>query len=267
MERDPLVYAVIGRAMAVHREIGTGLDEVFYHKLLDARLTANGIEHWSKPRRPLRYRGFTADAFEPDLVLPKKLVLELKVLAGRFCPEHFLQLKAYLKFWRIRQGLLLDFGKESLVMQSYLYDDPRLPQIDPSELIRGVPPTVERRLARSLAQCLSRIVSTHGFGYRDSTYRSLLLADARAEGKRWVSAPTAAVRVGDMSLGLAVLSRIVVAGQSAVLVLSQREGIRAADRAALQTALQLLELPWGVIVHFGKQELKLQWILPSTQQP
>jgi GxxExxY protein len=121
MERDPLVYAVIGHAMAVHRALGPGLDEVFYHQLLAERLGADGIEHVFKPRQALPHRGFTADVFESDLVLPGKLVPELKVLNGGFDPQHLLQLKAYLKLWRIRQGLLLDFGKESLVTQSYLY--------------------------------------------------------------------------------------------------------------------------------------------------
>jgi GxxExxY protein len=265
MDRDPLVYAVIGHAMAAHRDLGPGLDEVFYHQLLAERLKADGIEHLFKPRRTLEHRGFTADVFEPDLVLPGKLVPELKALSGGFEPQHFLQLKAYLKLWHIRQGLLFDFGKESLITQSYLYDDPPPPQLDPRKLVGGVPPNAEPYLVRSLGECLARVASAHGFGYRDTTYRGLLAGDLSAEGMGCVSAPAVPVRVGGRLLGEAVLSRVLVVGHSALLVLSQRDRIRAADRAVLQTALRLLGLPWGVIVHFGKEELQLQWVLPVAK--
>jgi GxxExxY protein len=262
MERDPLAYAVIGHAMAVHREIGPGVDEAFYHQALAERLEADRIEHLIKPRRALEYRGSTADVFEPDFVLPGKLVPELKALIGGFEPEHFLQLRVYLKFWKIRRGLLFDFGKESLVTRSYVYDDPPRPRLDPGQLITDAPPAAELSLVRALSECLSRVVATHGFGYRDTTYRGLLVADLNAEGIECVSSPTVAVRVRDRVLGESILSRILVAGQSAVLTLSQRDGIRAADRAVLQTTLRLLALPWGLIAHFGKRELEVQWVLP-----
>ena len=117
LRAEPVSYAIIGKAMEVHRELGPGLDEVFYHELLSERLRVAGIEHVSKPREALIHRGHTADIFEPDLVFPGALVAELKWLWGKFAPEHFVQLKCYLKFWRIADGLLLDFGKESLVQK------------------------------------------------------------------------------------------------------------------------------------------------------
>jgi GxxExxY protein len=79
MSGDQVSYAVIGEAMWVHRELGPGLDEAFYHALLSHRLQAAGIEHLSKPREALIRRGRTADIFEPDLVLPSHLIPELKI--------------------------------------------------------------------------------------------------------------------------------------------------------------------------------------------
>ena len=64
----------------------------------------------------------------------------------------------------------------------------------------------------------------------------------------------------EQALGESLLPCVAVGGAGAVLVLSQREAIRAADRAILQTCLRLLELPWGLIVHVGKQELQVQWV-------
>ncbi len=267
MERDEQSYAVIGHAMAVHREIGPGIDEWFYHRALADRLEAAGIEHQFKPRRSLEHRGGVADVFEPDLVLPGKLVTELKVLPGAFHPEHFLQLKAYQKFWRIRRGLLFDFGKESLIVQSHVYDDPPVSRMDPGSWIAGFPPDASSEVVCQLCGCLARVAADHGFGYRDTTYRGLLIADFMAEGFRCVSAPTSPVRVANRLLGHAVLSRIVGVDGLAVFALSQRKAIRAADRAVLQTALRLLGLQWGLIAHFGTRELELQCVRSPRVEP
>src|SRR5262245_40693334 len=112
---DKLSYAVIGHAMAVHRELGPGLDEIFYHELLVGHLQTDSIAHQSKPRGELRHCGLLADEFVPDLIADLALILELKALRGDFAPDHLMQIMCYEKFWRIPFGLLLDFGKESLV--------------------------------------------------------------------------------------------------------------------------------------------------------
>ena len=98
---DPFSYAVIGKAMEVHRELGPGVDEIFYHELLSERLRAAGIEHLFRPRENLVHRGIIADTFEPDLVFPGQSVAELKCLRGTFDPEHYLQVICYEKFWRV----------------------------------------------------------------------------------------------------------------------------------------------------------------------
>ena len=101
-QKDPFTHAVIGKAMEVHRELGPGLDEIFYHRLLSEKLVAAGIEHELKPRRELVHRGIVADIFEPDMVFPGRLIPELKVLRGPFAPAHFTQLICYLKLWSFR---------------------------------------------------------------------------------------------------------------------------------------------------------------------
>lgn len=263
MQSDPLVYAVIGHAMRVHREIGPGVDEILYHKLLAQTLSAAGIEHQFKPRCMLTHRGIVADVFEPDLLLPGALIIELKALIGSFQPSHYLQLKTYLKCWQIRQGFLLDFGKESLISQSYVYDDIRPPTIDPCDLGRGAPPQADRALIKLLTGSIAEVCNACGYGYGDATYRGLLAAELTAQGICCLTSPHAEIRVHGRSLGASVLSRVLIIERCAVLLLSQRNGIRAADRAFLQTATRHLSLPLGLIVHFGKGDLSAQWVVPS----
>src|SRR2546430_17033867 len=106
---DQFSYAVIGAAMETHRELGTGLDELFYHDLLAAKLATAGIPHQNKPRGRLIHRGILADEFEADLIVGDELALELKVLWGGFAPDNLLQVICYLKFWKLPAGLLFDF--------------------------------------------------------------------------------------------------------------------------------------------------------------
>src|SRR2546425_13155714 len=78
--RDRFSYLVIGKAMETHRELGPGLDEIFYHELLAVKLKAAGIPHEFKPSGRLIHRGIVADDFEADLIMSQDLALELKVL-------------------------------------------------------------------------------------------------------------------------------------------------------------------------------------------
>lgn len=258
---DQLSYAVIGEAMAVHRELGPGLREELYHQRLAARLREAGVEHFCKPRRELVHRGMVADVFEPDLVVPAGLVPELKHLTGAFEPEHFLQLKCYLKFWRIRVGLLFDFGKEKLLFQRYVFDAPAIALPAAGDLLPGRPASANcHSVAEVVAHSVLRIAAAHGYGYRDTTYTGLLRADFAAEGIRCESNPVATVTVGAAPLGESQFGGFIVEHTLLLKVLSQCDAIRPADRAIMQTWLRLLNLPVGVIVHFGKTNLELQWV-------
>jgi len=124
--RDPLTHRLIGFAMEVHRELGPGLDERFYHHLLAAKLCGAGVEYQFRPRRELVYHGMAADLFEPDIVVADLVVLELKTLRGTFAPEHFSQILSYQKAWKAPTGLLFDFAKASLMFRRLIRTEPEV---------------------------------------------------------------------------------------------------------------------------------------------
>jgi GxxExxY protein len=252
-ENDPDSYAVIGHAMAVHRELGPGLDEIFYHELLAHRLKAAGIAHEFKLRRQLIHRGLVADEFEADLILARRLVVELKVLFGDFAPEHLLQIICYLKFWRLPAGLLLDFGKESLIQRRVVFTEPKV-SLDVSALLADAPAFVtDKPLLGALAEATAKILSEHGLGYRDTTYRGLMFAELMAERVPVARDPVVGIRNAGRMLGEAALPCLVLDGRCAVMVVALRETRQAADRAVLQTCLKHLGMPWGLLLNFGKR--------------
>ncbi len=257
--KDPFTHAVIGKAMEAHSALGPGLNEEFYHQELCARLCAAGIEHESKPRRQLVHRGFVADIFEPDLVFSHRLVPELKALRSGFDPEHFAQLIAYLKFHDIPTGMLLDFGKESLIFKRIVFT-PTVATFPAMEIPSFV---ANRPLAAGLARLIEEIHETHGLGYRETTYQGLLRAALQAEQIPFSGSPTSPIA----RWGVAQLRCIVVDNACAVSVAALGDAVSAADRATLQTCLRWLDLPWGLAIHFGRRTVDLRFVSKPGNSP
>ncbi len=157
--------------MAVHRELGPGLDESCYHRLLSEKLIAAGIEHEFKPKGQLKHHGIVADEFEADIIVEKRLVLELKALRGPLAPEHFAQLMCYLKFWALRTGWLIDFGKESLYRKRIVFNAPAPADIGSLDSGFDFPPACSGdKLLTAFSETVRNIFSEYGLGYRDTTY-------------------------------------------------------------------------------------------------
>jgi GxxExxY protein len=252
MQKDPFSHQIIGLAMEAHRSLGPGLVEELYHQDLVARLNKSGIEHLSKPRKDLVYRGHVADTFEPDLVFPGKLIPELKVLRGGFDAEHFTQLLSYSKFWRIRTGMLMDFGKASFLPKRVIYTSKtaKFPEI-------AIPSFASNpALARDLIQIATRCLADIGLGYRPTTWRGLISAALGAECVPFAINPAASVA----NLGMASLDCIVIHDQAAISVSALGEEVTAINRARLQTCLRWLDLPWGICFHFGKSAADLTFV-------
>lgn len=257
--KDPFTHAVIGKAMETHSVLGPGLNEEFYHQEFSARLSAAGLEHESKPRRELVYRGFVADIFEPDTLFPGRLIPELKALRGGFDPEHFAQLISYLKFHEIPTGMLFDFGKASLMFKRVTFTsvETTFPSV-------ALPPFVTcRELAETVQRLLREIHTAHGVGYRETTYQGLLRAALQAERIPFSANPTSPIA----RWGIAQLRCFVIDNAFAVSVGALGDEVSAADRAALQTCLRWLDLPWGIAVHFGRRSMDLRFVTCPRKLP
>ncbi len=249
---DPITRAFIGHAMKVHSDVGPGIDERIYHQELTGRLTAASIEHLYKPRLELLYQGIVADTFEPDMVVAQHFIPELKCLRGSFENSHLVQLFCYCKFFRLRIGMLLDFGKDSLFWKRYYYNSKTapFPQIElPSFVTHPV-------LANRIIDLTRIMLAEIGLGYRETTYRGLVAAALLADGVSIVREPNAVV----LAKKPVTLPSIMVEGECAVLVTALYDGISATDRAVMQTHLKWLGLKWGIILHFGKATIDVRFV-------
>jgi GxxExxY protein len=110
---DLLIKKVVGLAMKVHRELGTGFLESVYANALSIELGKIGIAFEREKRIPVFYEEKIVGDFIADLVVEEILIVELKAVEG-LMTAHSVQLVNYLSATRVDTGLLLNFGARSL---------------------------------------------------------------------------------------------------------------------------------------------------------
>jgi GxxExxY protein len=114
VDSDPKTYAIIGAAMEVHSQLGSGFLEAVYQKALGVELTARNVPHKSEVELPVYYKGQELDvSYRADFICFDSIVVELKALAKLTGVEES-QLINYLKATGLETGLLINFGAKSL---------------------------------------------------------------------------------------------------------------------------------------------------------
>ncbi|MBI2887761.1 MAG: GxxExxY protein [Chloroflexi bacterium] len=109
-ELDRVTEAIIGAAIAVHRELGPGLLESAYEACLAYELTERGLLVERQQELPVIYRGMRVDCgYRLDLLVERAVVVELKAIE-RLERIHEAQLLSYLKLSGCRVGLLFNFN-------------------------------------------------------------------------------------------------------------------------------------------------------------
>ncbi len=109
-----ITEAVIGAAIAVHRELGPGLLESAYEACLAYELAEQGLAVERQKALPVKYRGVKVDCgYRIDLVVEGKVIIELKTVE-KLSPIHEAQLLSYLKLSGCKVGLLINFNVKAL---------------------------------------------------------------------------------------------------------------------------------------------------------
>ena len=109
-----LTEKVIGAAMEVHNQLGTGFLEQVYEEALCHELHLRKISFERQKEIDIHYKELVIPRkYKPDLIVDNKVIVELKAISI-LCGIEEAQLLNYLKATNMRVGLLLNFGKKSL---------------------------------------------------------------------------------------------------------------------------------------------------------
>jgi GxxExxY protein len=104
------VYAIVGAAIEVHRELGSGFLEAVYQEAIEIELRERGIPFQSQPELNIVYKGrVLGKKYNPDLLCFHEIIVELKAL-DRLSGKEESQVLNYLKAGGKRLGLLINFG-------------------------------------------------------------------------------------------------------------------------------------------------------------
>src|SRR5687767_8465916 len=80
VETERLATDAIGAAIEVHRHMGPGLPEISYKKALSHELTLREIPHECEFPVPIVYKGMSVGEGRVDILVARRLVLEIKVV-------------------------------------------------------------------------------------------------------------------------------------------------------------------------------------------
>ena len=114
MNKDPLTDQVIGLAIKVYRQLGSGLLESAYEQCLCHEFANANMSFERQKSIGIDYKGTKLNCgFRADLIVENKLLIELKAIE-RILPIHEAQLLTYMKLSEIGTGLILNFNTKVL---------------------------------------------------------------------------------------------------------------------------------------------------------
>ena len=105
---------LIGFCMEIHRELGKGHDEVIYKDALVVELSCAKIPFTREKPYEVRYKKvILPHHYKADFVIWDKILFEAKAVE-KLTDAHVKQVLNYLAASKLRLGLLVNFGGDSL---------------------------------------------------------------------------------------------------------------------------------------------------------
>jgi GxxExxY protein len=111
MVDDATTRRVIGAFYEVYNTLGCGLPEGVYARALELELRERGLAVAREVPIDVSYKGTVIGVFRADMVVERRVVLELKA-TPTIGPAERAQLLNYLRGSGLPVGLLLHFGPE-----------------------------------------------------------------------------------------------------------------------------------------------------------
>jgi GxxExxY protein len=111
---NDLSGVIIGCAIEVHKNLGPGLLESAYEECLLFELQQKGLTVERQKPIPVVYKEIQLECgYRLDILVNNDIIIEIKSVEN-LTPVHTAQVLTYLKFAKIRTGLLINFNVKAL---------------------------------------------------------------------------------------------------------------------------------------------------------
>ena len=104
---------IIGCAMAVHKSLGNGFQELIYQRALEMEFEINQIGCQREFEMPIYYRQRLIGTRRVDFLIEDRISVEIKAVV-KLEDVHLAQALNYLEAYNLEVGLLINFGARSL---------------------------------------------------------------------------------------------------------------------------------------------------------
>ena len=110
MTENQIATIIVDTAFHIHRDLGPGLFEKVYERIMEVELTKRGLTVTRQEPIPIVYNGVHFEAgFRCDLLVEDKVIVEVKSIEALH-PVHKKQVLTHLRFSDKRLGLLVNFN-------------------------------------------------------------------------------------------------------------------------------------------------------------
>ena len=123
-------FRIVGACMEVHRELGKGHGEIIYKDALELELHARGIDFVRERPYTVSYKGTVLPhSYFADFVVLNEILLEAKAVE-QLTDSHIKQVLNYLAASKLKLGVLVNFGQDSLTWKRVILTASSIEQID-----------------------------------------------------------------------------------------------------------------------------------------
>ncbi|MEM1391695.1 MAG: GxxExxY protein [Cyanobacteria bacterium P01_H01_bin.150] len=113
-----ITQKIIGASFEVHNFLGNGFQEVIYQRALAYELHQTKLKFAREIEQKIYYKNLPEPigTRRADFVVEDKILVELKAVI-QLDDAHLAQALNYLKVYRLKVGLLINFGSKSLTFK------------------------------------------------------------------------------------------------------------------------------------------------------
>ena len=110
---------IIACAQKVHRVLGNGFQEVIYQRALEIEFQKEGLKFEREKEMDIIYEENLIGARRVDFLIDNDIMVELKALT-KLEEVNVAQLINYIEAYKVKIGLLVNFGAKSLEVKRYI---------------------------------------------------------------------------------------------------------------------------------------------------